>query len=217
MNSYWRGSEMEYGLKDSGAKVLICDSKRFGYADTFLEKLDCAVIVVRPSAELLARGVTPYADLEACGFDSACPRPPRCSPDDNAVIMYTSGTTGHPKGVVQTHRGVCSQLYMSLYGKELKRRVMSVLNQQQEQEQKLEQQEQKQQQEQQQQECMLAPVPLFHVTGSHHIFLSSLVQGKKVCVCVCWCWCVCVCVLVCVFMLVCTGLCMCAGAREECV
>ena len=33
------------------------------------------------------------------------------APDDHATIMYTSGSTGHPKGALSSHRGILSALY----------------------------------------------------------------------------------------------------------
>lgn len=42
------------------------------------------------------------------------PRPPAVRPDDDAVILYTSGTTGHPKGVCLTHNNLMSNIRAAL-------------------------------------------------------------------------------------------------------
>ena len=107
MNSLWLSEEMEFGLKDSGAKVLFADQERLDRLAPVRENLDLQVISVRatsPSAntwaleELLAGQVsTLLPDVEI-------------DPGDPATILYTSGSTGHPKGAVSCHRNIVSAL-----------------------------------------------------------------------------------------------------------
>ncbi|NKB32364.1 MAG: AMP-binding protein [Pseudomonadales bacterium] len=44
MNSWWKGAEMEYGLSDSGSKLVFVDHARFQQIEPFLNSLDIALV-----------------------------------------------------------------------------------------------------------------------------------------------------------------------------
>lgn len=61
-------------------------------------------------------GVLSVDDLAARGAGDNAPLPPNpVGPDDMAVIMYTSGTTGLPKGVIQTHDNLARSAFAGAY------------------------------------------------------------------------------------------------------
>ena len=127
LNGWWTNDEILYGLEDSGAKVLVADRKRFERIKDdvdrldFLERvylIDCDPAEVTPAgsdgaklyrfADLLtptagsAPGATSIADI---AIDEA----------DYAVIFYTSGTTGRPKGAISTHRSMVCNLQNTVF------------------------------------------------------------------------------------------------------
>ncbi|MFI4932524.1 MAG: long-chain fatty acid--CoA ligase [Burkholderiales bacterium] len=75
------------------------------YSDYLREPTDIAVpeFVAAPRAPLTQPGLVAWADVLAAGL---APRAVAGGPDDLAVMPYTSGTTGHPKGCMHTHRSV---------------------------------------------------------------------------------------------------------------
>jgi len=118
LNSWWTGEELEYGLADSGAKVAIVDPEKLERIRDHLPTLTQlkTVIVARGgddeadprivSLEKLIGSARAWASLPDIEMPAA-----EVGPDDDATIMYTSGTTGKPKGALATHRGIISNVF----------------------------------------------------------------------------------------------------------
>jgi long-chain acyl-CoA synthetase len=106
LNAWWTADELAYGLEDSGARVLVADRERLERAVPCLGRLGVRAIAVRAPGEL-PEGVE---RLEAVLEPGARMPEVEIGPDQDALILYTSGTTGHPKGAVSTHRAVISAL-----------------------------------------------------------------------------------------------------------
>ena len=115
LNAWWIGAELEYGLSDSGSKALICDYARWQRIEPQrgnLPGLEHVIVSrateVEPGAERLEDLIgappswsgLPDADLPDVPID----------PDDSATILYTSGTTGQPKGALGTHRNLLTNI-----------------------------------------------------------------------------------------------------------
>jgi long-chain acyl-CoA synthetase len=119
LNGWWKADEILYGLLDSGSRVLVADRGRVvRIADRLgeLPDLQHLFLVDCDPADVGLDG-----DPRVHRFDELLAAPDDRLPDtaidedDPAVIFYTSGTTGRPKGAVSTHRSMLANLQNTLY------------------------------------------------------------------------------------------------------
>jgi long-chain acyl-CoA synthetase len=108
LNSWWTESELEYAITDSGMSVFIGDDERIRRATNPCLKAGVAMLGVRlDAAEQFDSSVERWNDVVVTGV--AMPDV-ELLPTDPATILYTSGTTGFPKGAVSTHGAICQTI-----------------------------------------------------------------------------------------------------------
>ncbi|MDB5420931.1 MAG: long-chain fatty acid--CoA ligase, partial [Brevundimonas sp.] len=120
LNAWWSGSELSYGLADSGAKVLFADAERLGRIEVHLSELPDLRLRVVARGDVAGAGVVALEDLVGppsswAELPSAELPPVDLDPEDLATLFYTSGTTGNPKGAVGTHRNALTNPISSSY------------------------------------------------------------------------------------------------------
>jgi long-chain acyl-CoA synthetase len=160
LNAWWTTEELEYALDDSKARVVFADGPRAKRLAPIKDALGLRIVGVRDGEAL---GDHAFTAMKG-GAKQADPVIVSIDTDDDFAVMYSSGTTGKPKGVVQTHRGAVNAVFSWLMQSVIVPLVTPP----------------EPDAPEPPRPSALVVTPLFHVTATHPLFLLSLPAGAKI-------------------------------------
>jgi acyl-CoA synthetase (AMP-forming)/AMP-acid ligase II len=114
INAWWTGPEIAFALEDSTPAALLIDGER-------LERL-APLIPAMAELKTIVVARRGGAGPGGADFDAVTAKPAEAlpdvdvGPDDYATILYTSGTTGKPKGAVATNRNHMTNYMNTMLG-----------------------------------------------------------------------------------------------------
>jgi len=152
LNGWWEAHEMEHGIRLADPKLVIADAPRAKRIAVHCSACDILTVPIEQPVEQA------LAELLGGPDDAALPE---VLPDDDATILFTSGSTGDSKGALSTHRAVTTGTYAYSIGLIV---LLGVLTEQ--------------GRAPTAQARTLLTVPLFHVTGEVPVMLNSFVIGR---------------------------------------
>lgn len=144
-NAWWSRRELEYGAGHTTPTVIVADARRAA----LLDDVDTPVLTLE---EDLPRLLSDWSGQH--------PHPVAVDEDDPAVILYTSGTSGRPKGAVHTHRNLIAA---SDYHR-LNDALIGALGDPTD----------------PRDRAYLLTMPLFHIGSLHNLVIPRLATGSKV-------------------------------------
>ena len=152
LNGWWQPHEMQHALDMVKPKLIIADAPR---AKRIEGVCGSCQLIVLPIEEALEGALTPLLD----GADPEAALP-EIAPEDDATILFTSGSTGESKGALSTHRAVTTGVYAYATGLIVLLGIMTEENRA------------------PTSRRTLINVPLFHVTGEVPVMLNSFVISR---------------------------------------
>ena len=99
-NVMYRPEELAYHLNDSGARVLLCESELYSTASQALVESPVTDVIIAGSE---VKGEVHYWPQLLADYPPLSDFPPLDVDNDLALLPYTGGTTGIPKGAMLTH------------------------------------------------------------------------------------------------------------------